>query len=231
MHRMESLRRWRQSEADKLRPMTLRQKAQYLLYYYRFWLIGLALLVAAGCYIGDAVVQSQKEILLQGFFTNDEYNLFPAGRIQEEYSATQDLTRRQRIVFDDVLYIDMGGEASDYTAASNGKLIAYIVTHELDFVVTSDEVLDYYKDELPMLDLRELLPQELLTELSDALYDMETEDGGTACIALDMTRSRYVAGTGADADPRVQHTYYLFVPANAPHPEQIVEFVRYSFGS
>ena len=45
-----------------------------------------------------------------------------------------------------------------------------------------------------------------------------------------MTQSRFVAGIGADADPNVQHTYYFFVPAGAPHPEQIVQFLRYSFG-
>ena len=105
--------------------MSLRQRAGYILHYYRFWLMGLVLLLAVGFYIGDAVVQSQKEILLQGFFTNDEYTLFPAENIQKDYAATQALTRRQRIVFDDALYIDLGGDASDYTSASNGKLIAY----------------------------------------------------------------------------------------------------------
>ena len=90
-----------------------------------------------GFYIGDAVIQSHKEILLQGFFTNDEYNLFPAERIEQDYAATQTLTRQQRVVFDDALYIDLGGEASEYTAASNGKLTAYMMMHELDFVVTA----------------------------------------------------------------------------------------------
>ena len=118
--------RWKETEAAKLRPMTAKQRAGYILHYYRFWFIGLALLLLVGFYIGDAVIQSHKEILLQGFFTNDEYNLFPAERIEKDYAATQTLTRQQRIVFDDALYIDLGGEASEYTAASNGKLTAYI---------------------------------------------------------------------------------------------------------
>lgn len=71
--------RWKETEAAKLRPMTAKQRAGYILHYYRFWFIGLALLLLVGFYIGDAVIQSHKEILLQGFFTNDEYNLFPGG--------------------------------------------------------------------------------------------------------------------------------------------------------
>lgn len=157
MNIQERFARWKAAEAAKLRPMHFRQRIGYILHYYRFWIMGLVLLLAVAFYIGDVVVQSQKEILLQGFFTNDEYDLFPADRIQKDYAATQDLTRRQRIVLDDALYIDLGGDASDYTSASNGKLIAYTLTHELDFVVTSDEVLDYYKDNMPMKDLREIL--------------------------------------------------------------------------
>lgn len=222
--------RWKETEAAKLRPMTAKQRAGYILHYYRFWFIGLTLLLLVGFYIGDAVIQSHKETLLQGFFTNDEYNLFPAERIEKDYAATQTLTRQQRVVFDDALYIDLGGEASEYTAASNGKLAAYMMMHELDFVVTSDEVLEYYKDTFPMEDLEALLPADLREALADQLFFNTDADGKTTAIALDMTQSRFVAGTGADADPNVQHTYYFFVPAGAPHPEQIVQFLRYSFG-
>lgn len=222
--------RWKETEAAKLRPMTAKQRAGYILHYYRFWFIGLALLLFVGFYIGDAVIQSHKETLLQGFFTNDEYNLFPAERIEKDYTATQTLTHQQRVVFDDALYIDLGGEASEYTAASNGKLAAYMMMHELDFVVTSDEVLEYYKDTFPMEDLEALLPADLREALADKLFFNTDADGKTTAIALDMTQSRFVAGTGADADPNVQHTYYFFVPAGAPHPEQIVQFLRYSFG-
>ena len=104
-------------------------------------------------------------------------------------------------MFDDALYIDLGGEASEYTAASNGKLTAYMMMHELDFVVTSDEVLEYYKDTFPMEDLEALLPADLREALADQLFFNTDADGKTTAIALDMTQSRFVAGTGADADP------------------------------
>ena len=229
MNIQERFARWKAAEAAKLRPMHFQQRIGYILHYYRFWIMGLVLLLAVAFYIGDVVVQSQKEILLQGFFTNDEYDLFPADRIQKDYAATQDLTRRQRIVLDDALYIDLGGDASDYTSASNGKLIAYTLTNELDFVVTSDEVLDYYKDNMPMKDLREILSKKLQQQQGDALYMSTDADGAYSCIAVDMTGSRFVAGTGADTDPRVEHTYYLFVPESAPHTEQVAAFLRYAF--
>ena len=60
----ERFAHWKKTEAEKLRPMNAKQRAGYILHYYRFWIAGVLLLLAVGFYIGDAVVQSQKEILL-----------------------------------------------------------------------------------------------------------------------------------------------------------------------
>ena len=43
--------RWKETEAAKLRPMTAKQRAGYILHYYRFWFIGLALLLLVGFYV------------------------------------------------------------------------------------------------------------------------------------------------------------------------------------
>lgn len=226
---VEKFKSWKKTEAEKLRPMSLWKKMEYIFHYYTWFFIMLAALGMVAFYVGDIVIQSQKEILLQGFFTNDTYNLFPASQIQQAYADTQDLSKDERIVFDDALYIDLGGEASDYTAASNGKMTAYIMMAELDFMVTSDEVIEYYKDSIPMMDLRELLPEEMQAELSQYFYYHTDENGVTKAIALEFTQSRYIAGTGADKEERVQNTYYFFVPYNAPHTEQILQFLTYSF--
>ena len=136
----ERFKRWRDFTAKTMSGMSFRQKLSYLLYYYKGWIFGLLLIVMLGAYIGDAVAQSKKEIILQGFFTNDIYGLFDAGEIQKDYTEVRAPGENQVIIFDDDLYIDMGGEATEYTAASNGKLIAYMAVQELDFVVTSEAV-------------------------------------------------------------------------------------------
>lgn len=220
---------WLRGERDKLRGMTLGKKLEYIFSYYKGWIAGLLLLCLLGAYIGDVVIRAGQEVVLEGFFTNDDWGLFDAGVMQREYSQVLGLGPDQQVVFDDSLYVDMNGGATEYTAASNGKLIAYMATQELDFVVTSKEVMQRYADQVPMLDPRELLPEELLERLSDQLYYHTNQDGERVCIALDMTKSRYIAGTGADQDPRVQQTYYLFAPYSAPHVEQLKAYLRYCF--
>jgi len=220
---------WLKGEREKLRGMTLGKKLGYIFGYYKGWIAGLLLLCLLGFYIGDVVVRAGQEVVLEGFFTNDDYNLFDAGEMRREYAQVLGLGPDQQIIFDDSLYVDMEGGATEYTAASNGKLIAYMATQELDFVVTSEDVLLRYAPQVPMLDMRELLPADLLERLSGQLYYYTNQDGERVCIALDMTESRYVAGTGADRDPRVEKTYYLFAPYSAPHVEQLQAYLRYCF--
>lgn len=223
MSARERIRAWRRAEADKLRPMRFSEKAAYLLQYYKGWLIGALLLAALAGYVADAVVQSRREIVLQGFFTNDAQNLFPAGTLAREYAAAQGVGGRRRVVFDDSLYINLGGEAVDYTAASRGKLAAYVAVGELDFVVTTEEVLAQYRGELPMLDLKALLPEALFEALEGQMLRAEGEDGSAVYYALSMEGSRCCAereGGGA---------FWLFAPYNAPHPEQLAAFIAYSF--
>lgn len=221
MNLRERFRRWRDFTAKTMSGMSFRQKLAYLLYYYKGWIFGLLLLVMLGAYIGDAVAQSQKEIILQGFFTNDEYGLFDAGEIKKEYTAVRGPEERQIIIFDDDLYIDLGGEATEYTAASNGKLIAYMAVQELDFVVTSGEVFLHYDGQAPMMDFRELLPEDMFEKLEDQLLGSGLEAGTGPCLALDMSRSRFGSGEG--------ESYYMFVPLLAPHPQEVCDFIRWCF--
>ncbi len=217
----ERFRRWRDFTAKTMSGMSFRQKLAYLLYYYKGWIVGLLLLVMLGAYIGDAVSQAQKEIILQGFFTNDEYGLFDAGEIQREYTDVRSPGEKQLIVFDDDLYIDLGGEATEYTAASNGKLIAYMAVQELDFVVTSEEVFLHYEGEAPMMDFRELLPEDMFEKLEDQLRGGGLAAGTEPYVALDMSRSRFGSSGG--------ESYYMFVPLLAPHPQEICDFTRWCF--
>lgn len=223
------IKTWLRGERDKLRGMTWGKKLGYIFAYYKGWMAGLVLLSLLGAYIGDVVVQRGREVVLEGFFTNDDYNLFDADVMERAYAQVLGLSDGQRVVFDDSLYIDTTGGATEYTAASNGKLIACMATRELDFVVTSEDVLRRYAGQVPMLDPRALLPPDLLGCVEDQLYYHTNQDGERVCVALNMTRSRYVAGTGADRDPRVQQTYYLFAPCSAPHPEQLQAYLRYCF--
>ncbi|MCI8423688.1 MAG: hypothetical protein HFF50_09180 [Lawsonibacter sp.] len=175
-------------------------------------------------YVGDAVAQGQKETVLQGFFTNDIYDCFPARQLQKDFSAHLGLEKGQRVIFDDDLFLDMNGEAVQYTAASNGKVIAYMAVGELDFVVTTQEVYEHFVGQIPMRDLSALLPPDLYARLSPCIALAEGTEGTDVPAAIEMSQCRFLQGADLEGE-----RYYLFVPYNAPHDQAICAFIRYCF--
>ena len=217
------IRSWYLEEARKLRPMTLKQKISYLTTYYTRWFVLFLIICLFVGFIGDALIQSRKEIVLQGYFTNDDHNYFPGSKMEQEYGAVLDLKRGERVVFDDSLYFDLEGTADEYTAASNGKVIATMAVNQLDFMVTTLPVFEHFRGELPMKDLEKFLPQDLLNVVGDSLVHGLDENGEEAMVAINMSGSRYLRNVSAQMD------FYLFVPYNIPNEDALIDYLRYCF--
>ena len=217
------IRSWYLEEARKLRPMTLKQKISYLTTYYTRWFVLFLIICLFVGFIGDALIQSRKEIVLQGYFTNDDHNYFPGSKMEQEYGAVLDLKRGERVVFDDSLYFDLEGTADEYTAASNGKVIATMAVNQLDFMVTTLPVFEHFRGELPMKDLEKFLPQDLLNVVGDSLVPGLDENGEEAMVAINMSGSRYLRNVSAQMD------FYLFVPYNIPNEDALIDYLRYCF--
>lgn len=218
----ERFSRWLSFTRETLRPMSMGQRLGYLLYYYKGVIFGLLILALFIGYAVDAINRANKDIYIQGFFTNDECGFFSAEDIEREYSSVLSLEKNQSVVFDDDLYIDIGGEATEYTAASNGKLMAYMAVQELDFCVTCESVLHHYEEQTPMLDLASVLPEDMLAALEPYLYEYNG-----AYVALDMSACKFIAGS--EYRDRASESYYIFIPTLAPHPDRTCDFIRWCF--
>ena len=218
-----------QHELNKMKAMTLRGKISYFFTYYKHLIVIFLFLCLVGFFIGDWIVESRKDIVLEGFFTNDEWDLFNASQLAKDYRAHFPLEGREDVYFDDTLYIDMEGEITDYSSASAAKISVYIANKELDFIVTSDPVFQYYTGSIPMCDLRDILPADLLDQLEEYLVFASPDGVHEGAYGLDLTASRYVAGIGADQEPLIKDNYILFIPEIAPHKEAIVDYIRFLF--
>lgn len=223
MYIISCIRSWFQKECEKLRPLTVKQRIEYLFSYYTGWFVFFLIVCLFVGYFGDAMIQSRKETVLQGYITNDDLNYFPAARMEKEYAGHLGLSPDQRIVFDDTLYFDLEGNANEYTAASNGKVIATMAINQLDFMITTLPVLDHFRGELPMKDLEKFLPQDILTAVQDQLVPGLDENGQEAMVGINMARSRYLKDLSTEVD------FYLFIPYNIPNEEALLAFLRYCF--
>ena len=143
--------------------------------------------------------------------------------METEYAKVLGLSSRERIVFDDTLYFDLEGNADQYTAASNGKVIATMAVNQLDFMVTTLPVMEHFRGQLPMKDLEQFLPQDILDAVADALVPGLNENGEPALVGINMAGSRYLKDMETEVD------FYLFVPYNIPNERALLEFLRYCF--
>ena len=161
----------------------------------------LLLLLLALVLTADAVWQVAHPVFLQGFFTNDDYNRLV----------------RKRINFEDSLYI-VFGSSDQLVTASTSKIMAYLAAKELDFVVSTKEVLEHYEAGLSMVDLQTLVP-----ELSPYFVYRKQSDGTEKAVALEMGQSRFVQGR------HPEKPYYLFIPRNSIRTEAARDFIRWAF--
>lgn len=218
-----AIRSWLEREQDKLRNLTLKQKINYFITYYTSWFIGFLIICLFVGFLGDALIQSRKEIVLQGYFTNDDNNYFPGSQMEKEYASILTLSKGQRIVFDDSLYFDLEGTADEYTAASNGKVIAAMAVNQLDFMVTTMPVLEHFKGQLPMKNLEDFLPADILNAVQKDMVLGLDENGEEAYVGISMANSRYLR------DISTEESFYLFVPYNIPNEDRLLDFLRYCF--
>ena len=162
------IRDWKK-DRETLKTLNFRQKIQFILDYYRGRMFLLFFIFLMLFYIGDMVYQSSQTIYLQGFFVNDRQNLFPASELSRDFSAYDSLPSGHRVAFEDSLYVDLSS-GSEYHAASQGKIVAYIAARELDFLVVPQDLAEYYVQSFPLYHLEELLPDDLENSLQNDFY-------------------------------------------------------------
>lgn len=212
------------NEYGKLKQMNIRQKIGYIWDYYKSYLFLLMLAALVVFFIADALHQRSREIVLQGFFSNDDYNLFDARTISENFGKYLNLNAKQRVVFDDSLYVELDS-SSEYVVASQGKISGYIAAKELDFIVTTPELVQHYSTHIPLMDLEAFIPNDLLNSISEYLYYVEGMDPVKKAYALDLSQSRFMK----NADYKGDTPYYLIIPSNVQASEALFSFVKYAF--
>lgn len=235
------------SEFHKMKDMSFIEKISYIWTYYKHVFAIFLILCLVGFYMGDVIVQASKETVLVGFFPNDEWNLFNSSLLEKEFSDYLQLDSDHNVYFEDNLYIDLNGDATEYTEVSASMIMAYQANIDLDFIAGPEYLFEYYNGALPMYDFHDLLPEDLAAELedyfvyidpadgvqndeeADAEEDEEVVCGEYGAYGLDLTACRYVTGVGADENPEIEDTYILFVPQTAPRTETVVEYIRFLF--
>lgn len=207
-----------------LKTLTFRQKLIFIKDYYKGTAFALLCFCLLAFYIGDAWITAHRDTVLEGFFTNDDENLFPAKSIADDFSAYLNLTKDQQVIFDDSLYVIIGSK-NTYQTSSQSKILAGVSARDLDFLVTTEELTPYYTEHFPIYDLEELLPEDLKDLLKGSFYYGKDNSGSMKACAVSMEHSKFAEGhMSEDAAP-----HYLMAFSYTEHPETLIRFLEYAF--
>ena len=207
-----------------LKSLPFRQKIRFVLDYYKGYFFIFLCLCLLGYYVGDLWLQTRRDTVLEGFFSNDDENLFPAQKIAEDFSAYAGLKKGQQVIFDDSLYV-ITGSSADYNTASQGKIMAYVSARELDFLITTGDLVKTYAPSFPVQDLEEFLPDDLKALFKDRLLYAADSTGKRKACGISMEGSRFTKNSKAEKEA----PHYLMIYSYTEHRDMILEFLRYAF--
>lgn len=163
-----------QKEKKKLSRLSFGEKLQYIFDYYKFWILGVVVLVGLVWSVGSTILHNKPTgfyaMLLNAGGTDlsgqaDE----AAGAAFAEAAGLDD--EKQKILVDTSATFNPNDQ-SQFSMAQNAKIAALYQSHEIDVMVADPGVFTYYALNGSFVDLRDVLDDETLAgyEASGQVY-------------------------------------------------------------
>lgn len=159
-----SLRDELQKEMKKLSRLSFGGKLQYIFDYYKFWILGVVVLIGLVWSVGSTILHNKPTgfyaMLLNAGGTDlsgqaDE----AAGAAFAEAAGLDD--EKQKIIVDTSATFNPNDQ-SQFSMAQNAKIAALYQSHEIDAMVADPGVFTYYALNGSFVDLRDVLDDETL---------------------------------------------------------------------
>ena len=229
-------------QQKKLKDMTLKEKAGYIIYYYK-WHILICLAVAAAAFTFIFNIVTRKEDIFFLEVINANVALDGAGDLLDPYrQAASGFDAKKQQMTADYCYVDING--GDYMSmATDQKVTAMLTVGSIDAMITTPPIMEKYKATECYADLGTILPEDLQKRLEEAGYEYyyaKITDGDTGRITdvpigviisnTPVMKSGYIDNNGIhqnyyDIDAGTFPVYSIMY--NSPHRDEAVSFLRF----
>lgn len=208
-------------EKEKLSKMSLKEKAGYIFSYYSTQLIIAFVAIFLLIQVVLVLYRFSKDDMLYCLFVNEmKATSSQATALEEDFRSYAGMTRsKQATVFD--ISIDL--EDDSYADASLIKLTSLHSTGTIDVLITTQEIVERYKDQNFYLDLSKVLPQEVFERLSDQIYYAQNAQGDSIPVAIRLDDSYLSQMVDLESDS------YLTITSMEHFPDTVLDFVTYCF--
>lgn len=213
------------SEKQKLKEMSFKEKVSYLRdYYLAKTLIGL---VALGLitYFVYTVVTPKPETLLDAAIVNYAFSDTTVDKISEDMNKLLVKNpKKENIMVDASFYVGDGSDTSEFTIGSQQKLQTLMSTGEIDVLIAPESLFQAYATSDFLCKLTDVLPTEVLTTLSDSIFNSATNDN-----PVSGAYGIYLDNTTLFKDVSTSDRPVLGILVNSKHQDNGVAFIKYLF--
>ena len=161
-------------EKKKLSRLSFGEKLQYIFDYYKFWILGVVVLVGLVWSVGSTILHNKPTGFYAMLLNAGGQDLSgqadeAAGEAFAEAAGLDD--EKQKILVDTSATFNPNDQ-SQFSMAQNAKIAALYQSHEIDVMVADPGVFTYYALNGSFVDLRDVLDDETLAgyEVSGQVY-------------------------------------------------------------
>lgn len=212
-----------QTEAEKLRSMSKKDRIWYIWEYYKFHILGILLAFIMLFNIGAALYRSTFDTVLHCYFLNSQSPELNLASAEEGFASYAGLNEKQ------LLTLESGSASFDASAgeleyAVLAKITALVMSHDLDIIIGDTASANHYASLNGFADLETILPEDLSARLKDRFYYAKDMDGAEFAFAIDLSDTEFARRTGL-----LQDSPLLSVIAGSERKEMATAFIRYIF--
>lgn len=221
---MENLKKHLKSEGEKLKNMSFGEKISYIVEYYKFYFLTIALVAFIVISLVVSIKQNDYNTYFSLYFIDN-----PITGEYEDYILTDYANRcgidgvNDKIVLDTTLTLEVE-QFGEYDTQSLYKLMALIGSASVDTIISNKSIASFCAASEIYYDLNELLSESFLNEYSDLLYYVTLEDGSEIAAGIDISGLDIVKNCNIILEEPI-----VCVAANAEHLDVCIDFINYIF--
>lgn len=227
-----------QTEKEKLRDMTLKNKILYIWDYYRVQgFITLAVLIMLGYFIYSVAVP-KPEVRLSVAMINNTVDPTLLDDLSNQFATHLKLNEQKETV--DINYSFHFNSTSSYAMSQRQALFTYIAASEIDVIIAPKSVFSGYAYNGYFKKLSDLIPTDLYSSLTDYFFESNQESNPkNEVYGIYLTESDfYMKAFGMDKETNEavlekyfsnSDPYVIGILTNSKHKENATEFIRYLF--
>ena len=218
----ERLKKEAQTERQKLKEMSFRDKLWYIWEYYKFHIFGVLIFLGILWVIGTSIYRSTYESELYCMYINNRSEQeLNTDILTVDFHDFMEFTDKQ-LVNTESSFISYGNDTSEYSYASMAKISALVASNELDVMISDEENVLHYASLNAFSNLEELLPADLLEQVKNRLYYADDENGGSYACGIMLDDTAFARESNLTSTPCL-----LGVISNSKHTDNCIALIRY----